>query len=140
MSTVSHPHIEISAEGVPHVAGTRTKVVEVVLDRLAHHSDADEIHRQHPHLTLAQIHAALASTTTIIRLKSTAISNNDSRGQRKSGGNLASLRSVRNSNAKVGRSERCSLHGRQRYVRDLGGLAMAWSQYRYSSDDSIHRK
>ncbi|MCZ6875864.1 MAG: DUF433 domain-containing protein, partial [bacterium] len=29
------------------------------LDRIAHHWDADEIHRQHPHLGLAQIYAAL---------------------------------------------------------------------------------
>jgi hypothetical protein len=35
-------------------------VVEVVLDRLAHHWDADEIQRQHPYLSLAQIYAALA--------------------------------------------------------------------------------
>ena len=42
------------------IAGTRTKVVEVVLDRIAHHWDADEMQRQHPHLSLAQIYAALA--------------------------------------------------------------------------------
>ena len=42
------------------IAGTKTKVVEIVLDRLAHHWDADEIQRQHPHLALAQIYAALA--------------------------------------------------------------------------------
>jgi uncharacterized protein (DUF433 family) len=42
------------------IAGTKTKVVEVVLDRLAHHWDADEIQRQHPHLLLSQIYAALA--------------------------------------------------------------------------------
>lgn len=42
------------------VEGTRTKVVEIVLDRLAHNWDPDEIQRQHPHLTLAQIHSALA--------------------------------------------------------------------------------
>jgi Protein of unknown function (DUF433) len=35
-------------------------VVEVVLDRLAYHWDADEIHRQHPHLSLGQIYSALA--------------------------------------------------------------------------------
>jgi uncharacterized protein (DUF433 family) len=59
MSTVTYPHIEIDAESIPWLAGTRTKVVEVVLDRLAHHWDADEMHRQHPHLSLAQIYAAL---------------------------------------------------------------------------------
>ncbi|HJT76005.1 MAG TPA: DUF433 domain-containing protein [Gemmataceae bacterium] len=60
MATVSYPHIELDAEGVPYLTGTRTKVVEVALDRLAHHWDADEIQRQHPHLSLAQIHSALA--------------------------------------------------------------------------------
>jgi len=60
MTTVAYPHIEVAAEGVAMIAGTRTKVVEVVLDRLAHHWDADEIQRQHPYLSLAQIYAALA--------------------------------------------------------------------------------
>ena len=45
---------------MPYIAGTQTKVVEVVLDRLAYHWDADEIHRQHPHLSLSQIYSALA--------------------------------------------------------------------------------
>jgi uncharacterized protein (DUF433 family) len=60
MTTIAYPHIEATAEGVATIAGTRTKVVEVVLDRLAHHWDADEIQRQHPYLSLAQIYAALA--------------------------------------------------------------------------------
>src|SRR5712692_6214910 len=60
MATVVSPHIEVDSRGVPYLAGTQTKVVEIVLDRLAHHWDADEIQRQHPHLTLAQIYAALA--------------------------------------------------------------------------------
>jgi uncharacterized protein (DUF433 family) len=59
MATVSYPHIDISPAGVPFVEGTRTKVVEIALDRLAHHWDAEEIQRQHPHLTLSQIYAAL---------------------------------------------------------------------------------
>jgi uncharacterized protein (DUF433 family) len=60
MATVSYPHIEITEEGVPMLSGTQTKVMEVALDRIAHHWDADEIQRQHPHLSLAQIHSALA--------------------------------------------------------------------------------
>ncbi|MFM8537231.1 MAG: DUF433 domain-containing protein [Planctomycetaceae bacterium] len=60
MATVPYPHIEVSSGGVAHVAGTRTKVVEIALDRIAHHWDAEEIRRQHPHLTLAQIYASLA--------------------------------------------------------------------------------
>lgn len=60
MATVSYPHIELTADGVPYLEGTRTKVVEIALDSLAHHWDAEEIQRQHPHLTMGQIHAALA--------------------------------------------------------------------------------
>jgi len=59
MATVSYPHIAIDADGTALVEGTRTKVVEIALDRLAHHWDAEEIQRQHHHLTLAQIYAAL---------------------------------------------------------------------------------
>lgn len=59
MSTVSYPHIEISPDGVAMLSGTTTKVVEIVQDHLAHHWHAEDIHRQHRHLTLAQIHAAL---------------------------------------------------------------------------------
>jgi uncharacterized protein (DUF433 family) len=60
MAAITYPHIELDATGVPYLAGTRTKVIEVVLDRLAYHWDADEIQRQHPHLQLAPIYSALA--------------------------------------------------------------------------------
>jgi uncharacterized protein (DUF433 family) len=60
MSAVAYPHIEFDASGIPVLAGSRTKVVEIALDHLAHHWDADEIRRQHPHLSLGQIHSALA--------------------------------------------------------------------------------
>jgi uncharacterized protein (DUF433 family) len=60
MAAVVYPHIEVTPQGVAYIAGTQTKVIEVVLDRLAYHWDADEIHRQHPHLNLSQIYSALA--------------------------------------------------------------------------------
>jgi uncharacterized protein (DUF433 family) len=60
MPTVVAPHIEIGSDNVPRITGTQTKVLEIVLDRLAHHWDADEIQRQHPYLSLAQIYSALA--------------------------------------------------------------------------------
>jgi uncharacterized protein (DUF433 family) len=61
MSTpTAYPHIERRADGKLWLIGTQTKVLEVALDRLAHHWDADEIQRQHPHLTLGQIHSCLA--------------------------------------------------------------------------------
>ena len=60
MPVAIYPHIEVNEAGTPVVSGTTTKVVEIVLDRLAHHWDAEEIQRQHSHLTLAQIYSALA--------------------------------------------------------------------------------
>src|SRR5437773_854423 len=60
MATQTYPHIALSPDGVPYLSGTQTKVEEVVLDHLAHDWDADEIQRQHPDLTLAQIHSDLA--------------------------------------------------------------------------------
>ncbi|MEA2711076.1 MAG: hypothetical protein QOF78_3677 [Phycisphaerales bacterium] len=60
MSTLAYPHIEISDDGHVRIAGTATKVVMLVMQQLAHHWDAEELRRQHPHLTMAQIHSALA--------------------------------------------------------------------------------
>src|SRR3989454_4074517 len=60
MSTGLTTQIEIDARGVAWVAGANTKVIEVVLDKLAYGWSPEEMHFQHPHLSLAQIHAALA--------------------------------------------------------------------------------
>jgi uncharacterized protein (DUF433 family) len=59
-SPTDYPHLERRADGKLWLIGTQTKMIEVVLDRLAHHWDADEIQRQHPHLTLGQIYSCLA--------------------------------------------------------------------------------
>ena len=53
-------HIALDDRGVAWIADTNTKVKEIILDQLANGWDAQEIHRQHPHLSLARIHAALA--------------------------------------------------------------------------------
>lgn len=60
MVAASWPLIEFDDAGLALIAGSRIKVIEVALDRLAYHWDADEIRRQHPELSLGQIHAALA--------------------------------------------------------------------------------
>lgn len=39
---------------------TNVKVVEVILDHVAYGHSAEEICLQHPHLSLAQVHAAFA--------------------------------------------------------------------------------
>ena len=46
--------------GVAWIDQANVKVIEVVLDHLAYGWSADAIHEQHSHLSLAQIHAALA--------------------------------------------------------------------------------
>ena len=60
MVAVLNSLIEIDDKGVPWISGANTKVVEVVLDKLAYGWSPEEMHRQHPHLSMAQIHAALS--------------------------------------------------------------------------------
>jgi len=60
MPTTVTSHIEIDDHGVAWIAGANTKVIEVVRDKLAHGWSPEEIHREHPHLSLAQIHSAFA--------------------------------------------------------------------------------
>jgi uncharacterized protein (DUF433 family) len=59
MTATFTTQIEIDTRGVAWISGTKVKVVEVVLDKLAHGWSPEEIHFQHPHLSLAQIHGAL---------------------------------------------------------------------------------
>ncbi len=58
MTVVTSTHIELDQQGVAWISGTKVKVIEVALDKLAHGSSPEEIHFQYPHLSLAQIHAA----------------------------------------------------------------------------------
>jgi uncharacterized protein (DUF433 family) len=60
MTTVSYQHISIDPRGEPVIEGTGTGVVLLAMDGIAHQWDANEIRRQRPHLTLGQIHSALA--------------------------------------------------------------------------------
>jgi uncharacterized protein (DUF433 family) len=60
MTTVMSGHIRLDAQGVAWIDDTNVKVTEVVLDRMANGWSPEEIHFQHPDLSLAQIHAALA--------------------------------------------------------------------------------
>ena len=53
-------HIRRDERGVAWIADTNTKVIEVAMDHAAYGWDAEEIHAAHPHLSLAQIHAALS--------------------------------------------------------------------------------
>lgn len=53
-------HITLEDNGVPVIDGTTMKVVELVLEQSAHGWSPEELHFQHPYLTLGQIHSALA--------------------------------------------------------------------------------
>ncbi len=60
MPALTTTHIELDEKGVAWIQGTRIKVIEVALDKIANGSSPEEIHFQYPHLSLAQIHSALA--------------------------------------------------------------------------------
>ena len=55
-----YEHIAIDEHGVPYIAGTTMKVVELVGEKFAFGWSPEELLFQHPYLTLGQIHAALA--------------------------------------------------------------------------------
>ena len=52
--------IELDERGVAWITGTKVKAIEVATDKLAHGSSPEEMHLQYPHLSLAQMYAALA--------------------------------------------------------------------------------
>ena len=56
----SYEHIVLNEGRVPLIANTTMKVVELVLDHVAYGWSPEELHFQHPHLTMGQIHSALA--------------------------------------------------------------------------------
>jgi uncharacterized protein (DUF433 family) len=60
LSETRYEHIILDEARVPLIAGTRVKVIELVLDHLAYGWSPEELHFQHPHLTMGQIHSALA--------------------------------------------------------------------------------
>lgn len=59
MTAVFATQIELDTLGVAWIANTKTKVIEIVLDKVAYGWSPEEIHFQHPHLSLAQIYGAL---------------------------------------------------------------------------------
>ena len=59
MLTAETAHIHLDERGVAWIDDTNTKVIEVVLDKVAYGLNPEEIHHEHPHLALAQIYAAL---------------------------------------------------------------------------------
>ncbi len=53
-------HILLDERGRGWIDDTNVKVIEVVLDKVGYGMSPEEMHTQFPHLSLAQIHAALS--------------------------------------------------------------------------------
>jgi uncharacterized protein (DUF433 family) len=60
MTVASNNHILIDDAGVARIDGTRLKVVHLVKEMLQRKASPDQLRETFPHLSLAQIHAALA--------------------------------------------------------------------------------
>jgi uncharacterized protein (DUF433 family) len=57
--TAIQTRLYLDDEGRVWIEEANTKVIQVPMDKYAHGWSAEEIQAQHPHLSLAQIHAAL---------------------------------------------------------------------------------
>jgi len=55
-----YEHIILNRDKVPIIVGTKMKVIELILDKIAYGWSPEELQYQHPHLTLGQIYSALA--------------------------------------------------------------------------------
>ncbi len=55
-----YEHVVLNDQSVPIISGTTMKVVELVVEQQAYGWSPEELHLQHPYLTLGQIHSALA--------------------------------------------------------------------------------
>jgi uncharacterized protein (DUF433 family) len=56
----TYGHIVLDEQGVAWIDDANTKVVELVEEVKAHGCSPEELAYQHPHLTLGQVHSALA--------------------------------------------------------------------------------
>jgi uncharacterized protein (DUF433 family) len=55
-----YEHITLNEDRIPGISGTTMKVVELIVEQQAYGWSPEELHFQHPYLTLGQIHSALA--------------------------------------------------------------------------------
>jgi uncharacterized protein (DUF433 family) len=60
LTRTPYAHIILREDGVPIIEGTTTKVIEVVVEKLAYGWSPEEIRYQHPYLSLGQVYSALA--------------------------------------------------------------------------------
>ncbi len=56
----SYEHIILNEKYQAIIEGTKIKVIELVLDKIAYGWSPEELHYQHPQITLGQVYSALA--------------------------------------------------------------------------------
>ena len=54
------PYVRVDEDGRPWIDDTNAEIIELVLGHLAHGWNAETIRQNHPALSCAQVHAALA--------------------------------------------------------------------------------
>lgn len=57
---IANSHIELDDRGRPWIIGANTKVIEVAIEKVAWDWNPEQMHLQHPHLSMAQLHAAMS--------------------------------------------------------------------------------
>ncbi len=57
--TTGYEHITIAEDGEAIIANSRMKVAQLVSEVMAYGWSPEELHFQHPHLSMGQIHSAL---------------------------------------------------------------------------------
>ena len=60
LTETRYEHIQVTEDQVPMIVGTTMKVVELITNHLAYGWSPEELHFQHPYLSMGQIHSALA--------------------------------------------------------------------------------
>ncbi len=60
IAKTSYEHIILNEKKQAIIEGTKIKVIELVLDKIAYGWSPEELQYQHPQLTLGQIYSALA--------------------------------------------------------------------------------
>ncbi|MBZ0168072.1 hypothetical protein MELA_02643 [Candidatus Methylomirabilis lanthanidiphila] len=60
LTATNYQHITLRDDGMAVIAGSTMKVAELVAEVQAYGWSPEELHFQHPHLSLGQIHSALA--------------------------------------------------------------------------------
>jgi len=60
VTTTKYKYVELDERNIPFIAGTTMKVIEIVTAQIAYGWSPEEIHLNHPYLSMSQIHSALA--------------------------------------------------------------------------------